>query len=26
VLPIDPPPLAVAALDAWLRDVRKRFW
>jgi predicted nucleotidyltransferase len=26
VLPLDPPPAAVAAIDAWLRDVRKRFW
>jgi predicted nucleotidyltransferase len=25
-LPVDPPPAAVAALDDWLRDVRKRFW
>jgi hypothetical protein len=25
-LPPDPPPDAVAALDAWLRDVRKRSW
>jgi predicted nucleotidyltransferase len=25
-LPAEPPPDAVAALDAWLRDVRKRFW
>lgn len=25
-LPPDPPPHAVAALDAWLRDVRKRSW
>jgi hypothetical protein len=26
VLPPDPPPAALAALDAWLRDVRRRFW
>jgi predicted nucleotidyltransferase len=26
VLPVDPPDDAVDALDAWLRDVRKRFW
>jgi predicted nucleotidyltransferase len=26
VLPPEPPPAAVAVLDAWLRDVRKRFW
>jgi predicted nucleotidyltransferase len=26
VLPPEPPPDAVAALDAWLRDVRKRSW
>jgi len=26
VLPPDPPPEAVTALDAWLRDVRKRHW
>jgi predicted nucleotidyltransferase len=26
VLPPDPPPEAVAALDAWLRDVRRRSW
>lgn len=25
-LPPDPPPAAVAALDTWLRDVRKRSW
>lgn len=25
-LPPDPPPDAVAVLDAWLRDVRKRSW
>jgi len=26
ILPVDPPEAAVAALDAWLRDVRKRWW
>ena len=26
VLPADPPPAAVEAVDAWLRDVRKAFW
>jgi predicted nucleotidyltransferase len=26
VLPPDPPPEAIAAIDAWLRDVRQRFW
>jgi hypothetical protein len=26
VLPTDAPPAAVAAVDAWLRDVRKKFW
>lgn len=26
VLPPDPPEAAVAALDAWLRDVRRRCW
>ncbi|MBL0217579.1 MAG: nucleotidyltransferase domain-containing protein [Myxococcales bacterium] len=26
VIPADPPPTAVAAVDAWLRDVRKRHW
>ncbi len=26
VLPPDPPPEAVTALDSWLRDVRKRHW
>jgi hypothetical protein len=26
VLPIDPPDEAVAAVDAWLRDVRRRCW
>jgi uncharacterized protein len=25
-LPSDPPEAAVDAIDAWLRDVRKRFW
>jgi predicted nucleotidyltransferase len=25
-LPSDPPAAAVGAIDAWLRDVRKRFW
>jgi predicted nucleotidyltransferase len=25
-LPADPPAAAVDAIDAWLRDVRKRFW
>lgn len=25
-LPADPPPAAIAALDAWLRDVRRRWW
>jgi predicted nucleotidyltransferase len=25
-LPVDPPAAAVDAIDAWLRDVRKRFW
>jgi hypothetical protein len=25
-LPADPPPEAVAAIDGWLRDVRKRCW
>jgi len=25
-LPVDPPDAAVAAIDAWLRGVRKRFW
>ena len=25
-LPADPPPEAVAAIDDWLRDVRKRSW
>jgi hypothetical protein len=26
VLPIEPPPEAVAALDVWLRDVRQQSW
>lgn len=26
VLPADPPPAALGALDRWLRDVRRRFW
>jgi uncharacterized protein len=26
VLPPDPPPAAVEALDAWLREVRKAYW
>jgi hypothetical protein len=26
VLPIDPPPEAIAALDAWLREVRRAHW
>lgn len=26
VLPIDPPEVAVAAADSWLRDVRRRHW
>jgi predicted nucleotidyltransferase len=26
VLPVDPPDEAVAAVDAWLRDVRRRCW
>jgi predicted nucleotidyltransferase len=26
VLPPDPPPAAVAAVDTWLRDVRRRHW
>ncbi len=26
VLPPDPPPEAITALDTWLRDVRKRYW
>ncbi len=26
VLPLDPPPEAVAAVDAWLRDVRRDHW
>ena len=26
VLPAEAPPAAVAAVDSWLRDVRKRFW
>ncbi|CAN5669170.1 nucleotidyltransferase domain-containing protein [soil metagenome] len=26
VLPLDPPPAAVAAIDAWLRDVRRNHW
>ena len=26
VLPAEPPPEAIAAVDAWLRDLRKRFW
>ena len=26
VLPPDPNPEAITALDAWLRDVRKRHW
>lgn len=26
VLPPDPPADAIAAIDRWLRDVRKRFW
>jgi predicted nucleotidyltransferase len=26
VLPPDPPPRAVEAVDAWLREVRKSFW
>jgi predicted nucleotidyltransferase len=26
VLPTDAPPAAVAAADAWLREVRRRFW
>lgn len=25
-LPPEPPPAAVTALDAWLRDIRKRLW
>jgi predicted nucleotidyltransferase len=25
-LPVDPPEPAIAAIDAWLRDVRKRHW
>jgi len=25
-LPVDPPPAAVEAVNAWLRDVRKRTW
>jgi len=25
-LPAEPPPAAVAAVDAWLRDVRRRSW
>ena len=26
VLPPDPPPPAIAALEAWVRDVRHRLW
>ena len=26
VLPPDPPPAAIADVDAWLRDVRRRYW
>ena len=26
VLPPDPPPEAIAAIDDWLRGVRKQFW
>ena len=26
VLPSEPPAAAVAAADAWLREVRRRFW
>ena len=26
VLPPDPPPAMIAAIDDWLRGVRKRFW
>jgi predicted nucleotidyltransferase len=26
VLPPDPPPEAIAGIDRWLRDIRKRFW
>jgi predicted nucleotidyltransferase len=26
VLPVDPPPEAIAALDAWLREVRRAHW
>jgi hypothetical protein len=26
VLPPDPPPEAIAAIDDWLLGVRKRFW
>lgn len=26
VLPLDPPPEAVTAIDAWLRDVRRSHW
>ena len=26
VLPVDPPPEAIAELDSWLRDVRHRWW
>ena len=26
VIPTDPPPTAVAAADAWLRDVRRRYF
>ncbi|HET9627368.1 MAG TPA: hypothetical protein VFP84_38680 [Kofleriaceae bacterium] len=26
ILPPEPPADAIAAIDAWLRDVRQRFW
>lgn len=26
VLPVDPPPAAIEAIDAWLRDVRRSHW
>jgi hypothetical protein len=26
VLPIDPPPAAIGSVDAWLRELRRRFW
>jgi hypothetical protein len=26
ILPPDPPPEAIAAIDGWLRGVRKQFW